>query len=197
MSEYAVGTIADSITPNMPVAWDKLKNLVHYVCVRASDLKLDLGRTKLHKIIWYAESIMYAKTFRRVTYETFTRRNMGPMSDRLGSVLEELVDEGKVFEVPVVRIFDSGREYRGYRYEINSAVRPDMSEFNQDEIDLLDSLVDFICKIGANEISEMSHGLLWQISQNGAPMSMDAILASPDEGDIFPIGYVVPKCLAS
>jgi hypothetical protein len=138
---------------------EKLKDVVLYSCSRCEPH--ELGQTKLHKILYFADMISFANTGMPITGADYRKRPHGPTCDALLGVLEELVNE-KLLEVSV-------QNYFGYRKkEFHALAEPGTERFNEDELLLVDEVIEFVCKNNsARTISEFSHNRAWEMAEFG------------------------------
>jgi len=139
----------------------KLKAVVHYICARCRPDPSNLGATKLHKILWYADGQTYTRLGRAIVGEDYTRQPHGPMSVHLDSAIRELEREGLLATRMVAFQGKQKREY------IASGV-PDVSFLDQREMRILDEAIRNITQDHtASSISEKSHDHLWEIARVG------------------------------
>ncbi|MEM1041792.1 MAG: Panacea domain-containing protein [Bacteroidota bacterium] len=151
--------------PDISLDREKLKALVHYVCHRAPEDRL--GKTKLNKILYYSDIEAYVALGAPITGEVYVKHQYGPVSAHIDEVLEELKAEQAlaIAEASGFHVY-SGQRYRQYRYV--SLRRPSVQSFTADEIAIVEETLDDICQnYTAREISEASHGLVWQSARIG------------------------------
>jgi|SRR5712691_447185 len=136
----------------------KLLDVVHYVCAKVP--VAELGRTRLHNILYLADMLHFVATGRPLTGEDYQKQPFGPMARHLAWALHTLKDNGSV---DVRR-----RDYFGFPKDDFIALRPaDLSRLTADERRLIDDVVDFACGRSAREISELSHDAAWEIMAIG------------------------------
>ena len=143
---------------------ERFKTLVHYICYHVKD-PTRLGKTKLHKILYYVDNWAYLKLGRPVTGETYVKRQYGPVAAHLDEVLRELEQEGKVI-VYEAEIPYGGQPYQQFQFIAKN--QPDISGFKPEEIDLVRDFIDLVCyEHTARSISELSHNLVWKSAKMG------------------------------
>ena len=131
----------------------KLSEVVHYVCARIP--APELGRVKLHKILYYADMLHFASTGRPLTGVDYQKQPFGPVARHLSWALGSLVQAGKL-EV-------KRRDYFGFaKYDFIALKAPDASRLSALERQLIDDVSDFVCARSAREISELSHNAAWE-----------------------------------
>lgn len=166
-------------TPSTPdFNRDKLKALVHYVCWKCEN-PADLGGTKLNKVLWYSDMLAYLNWNRPITGETYVKRQFGPVSRHILPVLEELEREGQIVR--------GQASYYGHpKHEYIPVKAPDLSLFNAEEISLIDTCIDFVCrKHTAASISRLTHDTIWKLAEIGEEIPYYTVWAS-ELGEIIP-----------
>ncbi len=134
----------------------KFKDVVHYIVhfVSHNHSKDHLGNTKLHKILYYSDFLKYLNDLKPLTGEEYLRQQFGPTAKHLGWAVKELENESRIKEHKV--------NYYGYlksEYEVLS--NPEVSRLNDDEKQLIEHVIEFVCERTAHEISEFSHDDVW------------------------------------
>lgn len=151
----------------------KFKAAVHYVA--ASTRPEELGRVKLHKILYFADMLHYLAAGRPLTGEEYQKQQFGPTARHLGVALKELAAEGKL---DVRR-----RLFHGFPKDtFDSLEEPRSDVFTQDELKLLADVIDDVCARSAREISEISHNAAWELASLGETLPYyTAYLMAPAE----------------
>jgi uncharacterized phage-associated protein len=131
----------------------KLLDVVHYICAKIP--VEELGRVRLHKILYLADMLHFAATGRPLTGVEYQKQPFGPMARDLAWALRRLEDNGSLS----IR----HRDYFGFPKDDFIALRPpDLSRLTTDERRLIDDAADFACGRSAREISELSHNAPWE-----------------------------------
>ena len=147
----------------------KLKNFVHYVCHKVKDPSR-LGKTKLNKVLYYSDFLFYLQNYRPITGEVYIKDKHGPVSKNLNQILRELEKEGKVFEREQAVIDFT-------RHELVSVKRPDISNFEPEEIALIDEIIEIISNgYTAESISKLTHDEAWEAARHGEEIPYYTIL---------------------
>jgi Antitoxin SocA-like, Panacea domain len=163
---------------------DRLGALTHYVIWKCDPASL--GKTKLNKILWFADVLQYRRTGRTITgATTYTKLQHGPVPKGMLGALAALKRDGKVSE--------STENYYGRpKAMFLSLVRPDLSEFDAEEIATVDMVADVVCHDHtAASISRLTHDALWDESDLGADMSIGAASVVPGEATAEDIAWAV------
>ncbi len=121
----------------------------------------DLGKVKLHKILWFSDLEKYINSGYTITNCRYVRRERGPMSRNLDKALATLVERKDITQ------YRDDDESQWIFKPINSA---DISFLSQDDIDILDRQIERIRNMTAREISEETHTSTWEVLENGEEM---------------------------
>ena len=151
-------------SPNMA----KLKAMVHYIV--ASIPAEQLGMTKLNKILWFTDREAFLKLGQTISGDTYIRRPKGPVSASLDEALQSLVAEKS--------LVINEREGEP-KHLFQSLVPPSKTSLAQHEFELIDTQVNRIRPLSADEASELSHDYTWQMYENDEEIDMVTVLARP------------------
>lgn len=149
----------------IPLRRERLKTLVHYICERVPNPK-DWGSVKMNKALFYSDRTAYLKLGAPISGETYRRYPMGPVSDHLQEVVQELVTEGRIAVRRQQVIGRNGRPYEHHLYFATAT--PDVSDFSGPEVAIVNETVDDIAeRHTAASISEASHDLVYELAEPG------------------------------
>lgn len=151
------------------VNMQKLMDMIHYIADAAPAGML--GKTKLNKILWFADREMYLRVGRTIAGETYLRFPQGPVSKHLLDAQAQLVSQGKI-------LLKKSKHYTYEQFEYISLADPDISAFTAQEIDIIGRQIAWIYPMTATQISEISHDRTWQIFANGEEIPMFTVLAA-------------------
>lgn len=140
----------------------KFKDVIHHVV--AMTRAEELGRVKLHKVLYFTDMIWFIAEGRGLTGAEYRKQPMGPCATGLGRALGELEDEG--------RIKIGRRKYFGYDKAEYEATEPaPVDRLTKLEQQLISDVVEFVCRNNtARSISDFSHTRVWEATENGAVM---------------------------
>jgi hypothetical protein len=131
---------------------NKLLEVVHYVCHAVS--VEELGRVKLHKILYFADMLHYMANGRPLTGVEYQKQPFGPAACHLTWALQQLEENGAL-EV-------RRRNYFGFPKDDFIVRRPpDPAKLSEHERSLVNDVADFVRARSAREISELSHNEAW------------------------------------
>lgn len=148
----------------------KLEEAVHYVCDNC-EMADRLGAVKLNNIIYYADMDSYAETGRSITGATYIKQRRGPVPREILTAIENLKTAGRL-DSQNVSVFDLVRR------EFNARGATDMDALSKDDIVRLDKMIRFVCKHSAEEISEISHTIVWDAADLGEVLPYETFLVS-------------------
>lgn len=158
----------------MATLFRNLVAAVHYVIARTDPSKL--GYTKLNKILWYADLEHYQRHGQSLTgLVHYTRMPQGPMSKDISRAIRQLRKEEFVTERRV-KVFDYERR------ELIWLKEPNLSEFNAEQIDILNRMIDSVVPLTADEVSRLTHkDALWKELKDNELMAIGpgSIVARP------------------
>lgn len=145
---------------------ETFEEVVLYICSQIENIR-NLSMTKLHKILYYVDREVYLQTGQPLTGETYVANQYGPTSEHLQEALEALESEGKLSHVTRR---DSSAQIGSYEQNIFIANEtPDVDEaFKASEVQLLDDVIQQVSEdFTAQQISEVSHDIVWRSSRKG------------------------------
>ncbi len=142
----------------------KLKAAIHYICWKAANGGRPLGKTKLHKVLWFADNWRFKIKRESITGATYVKGEFGPFIREINDLLDELAAEGKLQMNPP--------EEPMAPYRLITKGSPDMAGFETREIGILEEQLEYVTERTAEEISEKTHGPLWQETAMGEEMNL-------------------------
>lgn len=138
---------------------EKLLDVVHYVASQCAPS--ELGKVKLHKILYYTDMLQYLSTGESVTGGSYQKQQFGPVARHLTWAIDELCRRG--------RLKVESRDYYGYRkLDLISQSSVDAcQQFSNAELSLLNDVIEFVTARSAKEVSEISHNEAWSAVEMG------------------------------
>jgi hypothetical protein len=138
----------------------RLRELLLYVA-RKTENDPSCGRTKLYKILFYADFTAYQKLGESISGQEYQRLPNGPAPKRALPVQKSMQKE------EVARWAD--RDYYGRMQKKLLALRePDLSGFSGEQIAILDDVIQKLWGLSAADVSELSHRFIgWQLAEEG------------------------------
>jgi hypothetical protein len=151
---------------------ERFKDVVHYVVhyVGSSLGPEVLGRTKLHRVLYFADMLHYLDSGTPLTGADYRRQRFGPAASRLTWALATLESEG--------RISAATRNYYGYdKSEYRALTEPATNRLSAGQRRLIEHLCSFVCAHSAAEIGEFCHDEVWSSVAMGERIPYYAALA--------------------
>jgi hypothetical protein len=134
---------------------EKFLAAIHHIIAACSDRPEVLGKTKLHKCLYYSDMLHYFVTGAPITGADYMKAPYGPTARYLDWGINQLKAQGLI-NVKVEDYFGLGK----YTYMSEAPVRTNLLSGNEKA--LLSEIVAFVCEHSAKEISEFSHSRPWQ-----------------------------------
>lgn len=146
----------------------KLGEMVLYVASKSKD-DPNFGATKLNKILFIADFYAYGIWGKPITEATYTRREWGPVPHELPQVKDELLSSGRATE-------ETRNRFGRTQKRIIPAANPNLSLFDQDEIELIDQVIEECKHLNATNLSDWTHELQpWLNAEEGEKIPYETI----------------------
>jgi hypothetical protein len=152
-------------TPSADLA--KLREAILYVAL-CSENDPRFGKTKLFKILFYADFAMHRRYGRPITGIPYLRLPHGPVPD-VRDLLEEMERQG---DLTTVR-----RNHFGYEQFRPVARRPaDVRVFSAEELDMLAQTISDLAPASARDVSDLSHEFIgWRVAREHEAIPYDTV----------------------
>lgn len=138
----------------MSFDFDKLVGTIHYVCEKAGDEALD--PIKLNKVLWYSDCMAYLLRGRSITNATYIRKQHGPVPRAQKSAIAELESRGAIMR---------GQTHDGrWEKRLDVIADADKTQFDGEELAIIDRVYKAISKKDSMAISEQTHGEVWELA---------------------------------
>lgn len=165
---------------------DRLERLVHYIIWAVPPDKL--GRTKLAKIMWFADVEHYRATGQTLTKsDKYRKRDNGPLHADFYSAIDSLKRAGVITE-------RSSETWAGIRKELIWLQKPDVTDFNGQEIATLHSVIAQVSSMTAKEASDSSHGEPWWSAYDGELLPVAAAAVQFGDVDVDDMAWAEAVC---
>jgi hypothetical protein len=158
----------------------RLEEAVLFICstCRAEDR---LGAVKLNKILYYSDMLRFAATGKSITGATYVKQQRGPVPKEVVEAINTLKAAGRL-ETREVSIFDKTRR------EFDALDEPELKIFEHPELKLIQDMIGAVCGFDAQEISDISHTIVWEAADLGEELPYESFLVSylgdVDEDDL-------------
>jgi len=153
---------------------EKLGELILYVSQKcATDPKF--GAVKLNKILYLSDFMAFGNWGKPITEVEYQHLKNGPAPTRLKPVRDRLQREGKLViqQLPL----KSGHT----QHRTVNLVEPNLEIFTGKEIALVDSIIETLWDLDAEESSEFSHRFVgWKMTREGEVIPYGSIFISDE-----------------
>lgn len=152
----------------MSFDFEKLVGTIHYVCEKAGDAALD--PIKLNKVLWYSDCMAYLQRGRSITNATYIRKQHGPVPRAQKSAIAALENRGAIM---------SGKLNADGRWEkrFDVTAEADKSQFDGEELAIIDRVFKAISRRDSMDISEQTHGDVWELAGMDEPVPLFTVFA--------------------
>jgi hypothetical protein len=149
----------------------KFKELILYLSEKSAD-DPSFGDTKLNKLLFLSDFLAYAVHGKSITGAVYQKLEWGPAPRRLLPARSELIEED------AATIVMQGKAYP--RRVTVSKREADLSQFDTEELDLVNEVLDILRHHDASEVSDLSHRISagWQFEELYADIPYDSIFLS-------------------
>lgn len=154
------GRTRKAMMPEENVQFDraKFKDAIHYICAKCpAD---ELGKVKLHKILYFADMIHFIDTGTSLTGVQYQKQKFGPMARHLNWAIDELQREN--------RLRVEKRDYFGFeKIDYHALGEVDNHRLSDAARRVLDEVMEFVRSRSAKAIGELSHNAAWEAVEIG------------------------------
>lgn len=153
---------------------EKLAELILYISQKcATDPKF--GSVKLNKILYLSDFLAFGNWGEPITAVPYQHLRMGPAPTRMLPVRDGLVKNGKLV-LQTLPLKSGKRQVRTV-----NLVDPDLKVFSGREIALVDSIIQDLWDMDAEESSELSHRFVgWKMTKEKEPIPYGSIFISDE-----------------
>jgi hypothetical protein len=150
---------------------ERFRELILYVSKRCEDA-IYFGAVKLNKILFWSDMWAFRRLGRPVTGAEYRRFQKGPAPTLLPVVRREMQIEG-ILDIERRKMFDYEQERTVARRE------PDTSLFSVEELRIVDEIISQFWNENAEEVSDLSHDVIWLTRENKDPIPYEAAYLDP------------------
>lgn len=153
---------------------EKLSELILYISQKcATDPKF--GAVKLNKILYLSDFLAFGNWGEPITGVEYQHLRKGPAPRRLIPICDALENSRKLV-VQTLPLKSGNRQVRTV-----NLVDPNLKVFSGREIALVDSIIEELWDMDAEESSEFSHRFVgWKMTQEGEPIPYGSIFLSDE-----------------
>ena len=165
----------------------RFEQAMHYV---VSTTKPDeLGKTKLAKVLFYADLEAFRRTGSTITESKYIKLPRGPVPQQFYATIDNLAREGKIAQK---RQDLFGKE----QHQFWSTSAPDLSGLTAQDVALLSEVTKEICgNHTASSISDLTHNAAWNCAEDNEEIPLSAFLVASlqVEPTAAELGFVISE----
>lgn len=150
----------------------RLRELILYISDKCVD-DPTFGVTKLNKILAFADFASFAVRGNPITGAEYMKLGKGPVPRRMIPIRKELEAEQDI-------IIKKRDYYSQEQHRVIALKQANLDIFNAHDIALVDDYIRLLWGKTAKEVSEMSHGMAWQVAENKDLIPYQAMLLSEE-----------------
>jgi hypothetical protein len=162
---------------------NRFRELILYVA-RETESDPRCGKTKLYKILFYADFWAFSKLGHSITGEEYQKLKNGPAPRQALPVLNAMIRDRHCAWAE--------RDYFGKRQQKLLALRePDLSQFSGEEIAIVQDVIRMLWSLDASAVSDLSHRFMgWQLAAEGETIPYSTVaLGEPRPPTLQEIEY--------
>jgi len=147
---------------------DKFKQVLLYVLCKVGS-KPNIGETVLHKLLYFIDFDYYEKFEENLMGATYIKNHHGPTSVELGSIINEMQEQGELEAV-------KSQYFKYLQKKYLPRKRPNLDILSAREIEHIDDVLARLSDKNATEIENYSHeDIPWKSAQDGKPLSYESV----------------------
>jgi Protein of unknown function (DUF4065) len=161
----------------------RFRELILYVA-RETESDPRCGKTKLYKILFYADFWAFSKLGHSITGEEYQKLKNGPAPRQALPVLNAMIHDRHCAWAE--------RDYFGKRQQKLLALRePNLSQFSGEEIAIVQDVIRILWSLDASAVSDLSHRFMgWQLAEEGETIPYSTVaLGAPRPPTLQEIEY--------
>lgn len=135
---------------------EKVKEAIHYISYLSGKSPEKFGKTKLHKILWFFEGIMYWYQGKKPINGVFIKDNYGPTLEGLDEILKELEGEKKI------KVRKSINYFGNPQWLLKSITEPEIKYLSHKEKEILSLLTNRFLMLTAKQLSKKTHTICFE-----------------------------------
>ncbi len=146
----------------------KFKEVLLYILNKVGS-KPNIGETVIYKLLYFIDFDYYEKYEKQLIGATYIKNHYGPTPKEFVKIVEEMIKGNEI--VPV--------ENKYFKYPQKKYLplrEPDLSILNANELKMIDSVLEKLSDMNANQISEYSHrDIPWLSAEEGDVIDYEAV----------------------
>lgn len=151
----------------------RLRELILYIAAKCGD-DPKFNATKLNKILYFADFLSFREHGEPITGAEYMKLEHGPAPKAMKRIQAELVQSGEI-EIQKRKVLDH------YRHCVVPKRAPNLASFTERDLKLVNTIIEELWGRTANQVSEASHGIAWQVAHLQDSIPYEAALLSDEE----------------
>lgn len=158
--EYLLGDhLADVYSGYRNPNLEKLTEMIVYFSDKLSPFK-----TKMNKLLFYADFLMFKRTCFSISGVRYTAINMGPVPNNFQSIFEYLANKNEIN----IHATEFPNGYTGEQFRARNDRKFNANLFSVEELNTLEEIANAFKETSTQEIVELSHlEEAWKINEKG------------------------------
>lgn len=153
---------------------EKFEQVLLYVLQKVG-AKPNVGETVLYKLLYFIDFDYYEKFEKQIMGLTYIKNHFGPTPREFKKVIDDMVAHGKL---EAVRSTYFSKDQKKYLPKVN----PDLGNFNGNELEMIDSVLERYADKSATQLSEISHrDMPWKASKMKQNIEYELVFYRSDE----------------
>jgi uncharacterized phage-associated protein len=160
--------LVNGVVGSRPSDLEKFSKMVHYIVYRCKN-NTNFGKMVLYKLCYFSDFNNYELYEKSITGETYYRLEMGPAPGDFDKIMSDLIRDN------TIECIERSRHGKK-QFHYVSDVKPDMSEFTEEELDVIENVIMRYGSKTASTISSISHkDVPWKIAKDHEPLDYEAV----------------------
>jgi len=146
----------------------KFKEVLLYILNKVGS-KPNIGETVIYKLLYFIDFDYYEKYEDQLIGAAYLKNNYGPTPIEFRKVVEKMIKNREIIKVKNKYFAYPQTKYLPLR-------KPELSELNAAEIEIINSVLNRLSDMNANQISEYSHNdVPWLTTENGETIEYESV----------------------
>lgn len=147
---------------------NKFKEVLLYILNKVGS-KPNIGETVIYKLLYFIDFDYYEKYEEQLIGAAYLKNNYGPTPIEFRKVVEKMIKNREIVKVKNKYFAYPQTKYLPLR-------KPELSELNAAEIEIINSVLNRLSDMNANQISEYSHNdVPWLTTENGETIEYESV----------------------
>ncbi|MEA3453036.1 MAG: helix-turn-helix domain-containing protein [Patescibacteria group bacterium] len=158
---------------------DKFRQILFYILKKVGG-KPNIGMTVLYKLLYFIDFDYYEKYEDQLMGLIYLKNHHGPTPLLFENLIGDMMKKGEV-EIVKSKFY----QYPQTKYLVNPKIEPDLSILNGQEQEHVDSELQRLSDLTANQLSDLSHkDVPWISAENGKPLDYESVFYRTHETSV-------------